>query len=216
MAPELTSQCVELILKATKGTDRDISEFAKKTLMEIIRATPELAPQYLDQLLEKTADSNWHSVLKASMAALQVVPELAPRCLDLLLGASQYSKDSVRGEAEYYYVEIAQVVSSILPQCLEAFLKGSKDNHRDNREFALGVLGAISTRSLLESYWTTKNERLIPMLLRRFHQTPLMVADNYATISWYDTAGNRVLWEKDPEEMKQFIAVIRNKLSQTS
>jgi hypothetical protein len=134
-------------------------------------------------------------------------PAAAQQCLAPLLAACKDTAYGVRRAAIEALGEAAKAAPALAPQCLTPLLAACKDKNRDVREAAMKALGVVPLEQLIEGYWSTKNQELIPMIVPRCYQTPLMVTDSvtpdHKKMVLYDTAGKPVIWDKPRAEVDE-------------
>ena len=205
--PALAPQCLAALLAATKDTDASVRSDAIAVLGEVAQASPDLAQKCLDAFLAATQDADASvrsSAINALGAVVQASPALAQRCLVPLLAATQDADKYVRRYAINALGKVAQASPALAQEYLAHLLAATQDAASYVRSDAIYALGEIPLEPLIERYWAQKNKELIPFILTRLYQTPLMITDNHQKMFFYDAAENVVSWDQPQRAIKKF------------
>ncbi|MFM2428543.1 MAG: hypothetical protein RL012_427, partial [Bacteroidota bacterium] len=144
---------------------------------------------------------------------------LAKACLETLLAACKDGNEDayVRRaamEAIRALGEVIKAAPTLAKDFLDTLLAACKDGNEDVRRDAMEALEEFSLKQLIEHYWETKNEELIPIIMPKCYQTPLVVTDsntpNCQKIVLYDTAGKPVSWNKPQKEVEELIKLMKS------
>jgi HEAT repeat protein len=219
-APALATDCLAPLPAACMDENAYVRSDAMKALGEVIKAAPALAPQCVEFLLATCMDTD-RDVRRAAMKVLgeviKAAPALATSCLAPLIASCKDTDRYVRRAAMKALGESIKATPALASQCVEFLLAACKDTDREVRRAAMEV----PLEQLIEGYWATKNQQLIPMIVPRCYQTPLMVTDsvtpNHKKMVLYDTAGKLVIgWDKPQEEVNDLVKLMRSYLPQAT
>ena len=96
----------------------------------------------------------------------------------------------------------------VLPSLIEAM------RDYNVRSAASSALGKISLQQLIESYWATQKQALIPLIAPQLYHTPLLVRtsqkQHQQRLVLHPTAGQSVTWDKPQQEVQRFVQQIKN------
>ncbi|MCG8341064.1 MAG: HEAT repeat domain-containing protein, partial [Cytophagales bacterium] len=216
-------QVLPSLIEASR--DSDVRYAASEALLEVVKAAPAHAEQVLPSLIEASRDED-EDVRRAAISALgevvKAAPEHAEQVLPSLLEASRDSDYWVRSAASEALGEVVkaapQNAEKVLPSLIEAS-RDDNDPYGEVRRAASSALGEISLQQLIETYWATQNQALIPIIVpliaTRLYHTPLMVRtipnSEEQQLILYPTAGKPVVtWKKPNQEVQRFVQQIKS------
>ena len=111
-------------------------------------------------------------------------------------------------------MQLTQAAPEQAPALVEPLLAAGKDKDEDVRRAALEALGQFSLQQLIETYWATQHQALIPLIAPQLYHTPLLVRNSpqphHEQLILYPTAGEAVKWDKPQQEVQRFVKQIKN------
>ena len=115
-------------------------------------------------------------------------------------------------------MQLAQAAPDRASQVLDPLLAACKDSEYSVRSAASKALGKISLQQLIDTYWATQNQALIPLIAARLYHTPLSVQtipySQDQRLILYPTAGQAVKWDKPQQEAQNFVKRIQGAAKQ--
>ncbi|MCG8340607.1 MAG: HEAT repeat domain-containing protein, partial [Cytophagales bacterium] len=187
------------------------------TGLQGLRAVAGHAPMLLELLLEALRDDNWQ-VRRAARSALGELVKAAPaaQVLPRLLEAMRDDNDpygEVRIAALSALGELLKAAPQNAAQVLPGLLEAMRDDNWQVRSATSSALGKISLQQLIESYWATQKQALIPLIAPQLYHTPLLVRtsqQHQQRLVLHPTAGQSVTWDKPQQEVQPFVQQIKN------
>ena len=217
VAPELAEKVLEHLIAAGKDSSSSVRSAAISALEQVVKVAPELAEKVLEHLIAAGKDAEQWVRWAASRALGQVVkttPELAEQVLPSLLAACKDSSSSVRWAASSALGQVVKAAPELAKKVLPSLLAACKDSSSSVRSAASQALGEISLHQLIESYWATKNQELIPLIATKLYQTPLLVRNSPNSekkcLVLYPTAEKPVEWKRPHQEVEHFVQQIKS------
>ena len=201
-AVDLTN--LELLQESTKDRERRVRQAAVEALVSL----KTVHPASLKLLLEATKDED-SGVRQAAARALTKLKAVDPTSLELLQESTKNQDSDVRQAA----VKALGKLQTIDSPSLALLHNATKDRDSNVRQAAASALAEITLEQHIEVYWATKNKQLIPYIVYRLYQAPLVIDQRQAML--YRTAGQRKTWQKPAADLQHFVALIKYEASQT-
>ena len=140
-------------------------------------------------------------------------PQLAPQVLAHLLAACEdyhYVNRKVASEA---LGQLGKAAPKLAEQALKPLIAACKDHDWQTRTAALYALGQFSLAHLMDAYWATQDQVLIPIIATQLYHTPLSVQtiphSQDQRLVLYPTAGQAVAWEQPQQAVQRFVQQIQ-------
>jgi HEAT repeat protein len=170
-----------------KATSVNQSWFVRKAvlkfLVEFLAIAPSYAPQVLKNFLESAeSDNNVYvqdAARKAIVALMASVPSCTEHVLPAILRAVHDKSPAMRYVGIRGLITILQQANlAYVPTILPYIADATDDTNDEVREAATKALRECSLVCLVPGYLATANSKLIPFIVPKTYQTPLVVQKN--------------------------------------
>ena len=227
--PELAAQVIEVLIAVCKDEavceEKDEASTVRKAaisaLKEVVKEAPEFTARVIAPLID-VCNHEYPEVHEAAISAFEEVvkkaPEFTARVIVPLIDACYHGIGNIRKAAISALEEVVKEAPEFTAQVIAPLIAACNRGDGNTRAAASSALGKIALQQLIEGYWSTQNQTLIPLIATKLYQTPLSVQNiphsERQRLILYPTAGQAVKWEKNRQEVQRLVQLIQNAIKQ--
>ena len=212
VVPNRAQEVFEILVRAYED------ELARPAILGALPILAQAAPEFSKEIfgIIEPACRQDEGVRSAALGALsalaQVAPGLSQAALPSVLAALEDGDFSIRSAAFDALSTLVQVVPGLSQAALSSVLADLQAENLSIRAAASRFLLQLSLEQLLQKYWGSPDDRLIPYIAPRLYHAPLVIKDDQQ-VCLYAAAGNPRKWEGFQETVRCFTKLVQNRQS---